>query len=761
MKKFLPLILAPVTVFSIFASVVDLWAAIRYEETTSGIVYQGSWLVHSDTNASGGSYVSAVDAATPASATLTFTGTGVSWITDVWDDGGIARVYLDGVLDATVDLYSATLQYQREVYSKAGLPSGPHTIKIEVTGTKNASSMGIAVTVDAIEVVYASFQVRTDLNPLSSFPKDSAATGVIQPSMVDFGTPFDGYRFWCYYNPYPPESSEVVWLVRSNDGIIWTDAGVTNPVFPAPPGIKSAAHPKIFLDGTTWYLYADGKDLADGDYKIFYATASNPEGPWAFGGVVVSPTATWERYTVGSARVMKDGNIWKMWYDNADPSGSFVGYATAPSPAGPWTKYSGNPIFGPGASGQWDDVAVHHIDVIKDGAQFIMLYTGYGGDGSNSLGIASSYDGLTWSREKSNPVLTFANEPWNSITLYQGTIRRVDGNLKIWFTGATTTALAGAQIGLAEEVQLNNNPPATPGTPTGPTSGSPGVSNTYSVSTTDPDGNQIRYTFDWGDGTTTTTALANSGTTVTAAHSWGAAGSYSVQVMATDALGASSGWSAALSVVITAGGPNGLVAAYSFNEGAGSTVTDLSGNGNTGTIAGAIWTTAGQFGGALSFNGSTSMVTVNESNSLDLTSEMTLEAWIKPTTLSGWRTAVLKERSGSLVSALYANTSANRPNGTVVTSIGAYELSGTATLPLNTWTHLATTFDGATLRLYVNSVLVSSQAASGAIVTSTLPLRIGGNSVWGEYFAGLIDEVRVYNRALSQTEIQTDMNTPM
>ena len=49
----------------------------------------------------------------------------------------------------------------------------------------------------------------------------------------------------------------------------------------------------------------------------------------------------------------------------------------------------------------------------------------------------------------------------------------------------------------------------------------------------------------------------------------------------------------------------------------------------------------------------------------------------------------------------------------------------------------------------------------GSILTSSGPLRIGGNSVWGEFFAGAIDEVRVYNRALTQIEIQTDMNTPL
>jgi len=47
------------------------------------------------------------------------------------------------------------------------------------------------------------------------------------------------------------------------------------------------------------------------------------------------------------------------------------------------------------------------------------------------------------------------------------------------------------------------------------------------------------------------------------------------------------------------------------------------------------------------------------------------------------------------------------------------------------------------------------------MVTSTNPLRIGGNSIWGEFFAGLIDEVRVYNRVLTAAEIQADMNTPI
>src|SRR5262249_8814396 len=86
---------------------------------------------------------------------------------------------------------------------------------------------------------------------------------------------------------------------------------------------------------------------------------------------------------------------------------------------------------------------------------------------------------------------------------------------------------------------------------------------------------------------------------------------------------------------------------------------------------------------------------------------------------------------------------------------------GTTPNPVGVWTHVALTYDGSNLRLFTNGTQVSSLAVTGAIQTNLNPLWTGGNSPYGEYFNGLTDDARVYNRALSAAEIQTDMNTSL
>ncbi len=200
---------------------------------------------------------------------------------------------------------------------------------------------------------------------------------------------------------------------------------------------------------------------------------------------------------------------------------------------------------------------------------------------------------------------------------------------------------------------------------------------------------------------------------------------------------------------------SGLVASYSFSEGAGTTVTDSSGNGNNGTVSGATWTTTGKYGSALSFNGKSSRVVINDSASLHLSSGMTLEAWVSPTIVpTTWQDVIYKQNDIYFLESGSSNSNHPPAVGATFTSHGDQFMAGASSLPAKTWTHLAATYDGATLLLYVNGAQVASRSMSDSLTVSTSALQIGGDAAFGQYFKGTIDEVRIYNRALAPAEIQ-------
>jgi hypothetical protein len=233
-------------------------------------------------------------------------------------------------------------------------------------------------------------------------------------------------------------------------------------------------------------------------------------------------------------------------------------------------------------------------------------------------------------------------------------------------------------------------------------------------------------------------------------------GRHTLTVVARD--GAGNNTQASVSVTV-ANGVVGLVAAYNFDEGGGTVVSDVSGNGNDGTIRRASYV-GGRTGSALSFDGS-SYVTILDNPSLDLTSGMTLEAWVRPTLTGNIRPVIYKERSvGFSYALLSANSNSGRPAGMIRTSADR-TVTAPSAIPSSAWTHLALTYDGATVRLFVNGVQVSSTAASGPIAIGSGVLRLGAAPNGSDFFRGLIDDVRIYNRALSGVEIQADLATPV
>jgi PKD repeat protein len=333
-----------------------------------------------------------------------------------------------------------------------------------------------------------------------------------------------------------------------------------------------------------------------------------------------------------------------------------------------------------------------------------------------------------------------------------------DGNYTVTLTVTDSNNKSGSST---TTVTVNNVAPTV--TIGGPYSGTAGTGVSFTGSGTVPDtGDALTYSWNFGDGSATST-------TQNPTHSYAAAGTYTATLTVTDSEGLSSKANATVTITSATPPPSGLVAAYNFDQGSGTTLTDLSGNGNNGTITNATWSTAGKFGNALSFNGAAnSYVTINSSTSLNLTNGMTLEAWVDPTTLNsldgGWAAAVSKEHQNSsndIAYALYAaNGTGTGPAGHILVNGTDYGASGSSVLALNKWVFLTATYVGTTLQTYVNGKLVASQTIGGSITTTSNPLRIGGD--WsGEMFTGLIDNVRIYNKALTQAQIKADMTTPV
>src|SRR5690349_12765632 len=144
------------------------------------------------------------------------------------------------------------------------------------------------------------------------------------------------------------------------------------------------------------------------------------------------------------------------------------------------------------------------------------------------------------------------------------------------------------------------------------------------------------------------------------------------------------------------GQTSGLVAAYNFNEGSGSTVTDLSGHNLTGKIVGATWTSGGKYGNALSFNGTSSYVDLGNPAALQLTGSMTLEAWVKAaaTPPNDGQIIAKSDNSSGWQLKTTADAGPQNFNVTVTNSTGARAKRFSATArALSTWYHVAGVYD--------------------------------------------------------------------
>lgn len=199
---------------------------------------------------------------------------------------------------------------------------------------------------------------------------------------------------------------------------------------------------------------------------------------------------------------------------------------------------------------------------------------------------------------------------------------------------------------------------------------------------------------------------------------------------------------------------------WHFDDGTGTSATDSSGNGGTGTLQnGPTWVTD-RYGTqyAVSLDGSNDYVSVAHSTATNVvTSAITLEAWIHPTAVTGARQVISKAvgvAAGDRKYGLYLN--GGNLGFEVRTSSGTVDMGDTSSIAANAWTHIAGTYDGTNMRWYVNGVQTKITGQTGAIVSNTQDLQIGRFPTGVSFFQGYIGDVRLYDYARSAAEIACD-----
>lgn len=207
----------------------------------------------------------------------------------------------------------------------------------------------------------------------------------------------------------------------------------------------------------------------------------------------------------------------------------------------------------------------------------------------------------------------------------------------------------------------------------------------------------------------------------------------------------------------------GVAASYSMNEGAGTSITDTSGNGITGTLTNGPTWVAGKYSNAVKFDGSNDYINLGNPAVLQMTGSMTVSAWIYATanpTDDGQIVAKSDESSGWQL-----KTSPDTGVHTFGIKAGGAQRYSATVRQLNTWYYVTGVYNATakTLDIYVNGVL-NNGVLIGTIPASQTNASVNvniGRRTNGYYFQGTIDDVRIYNRALTVAEIQSDMTTPV
>jgi len=197
-----------------------------------------------------------------------------------------------------------------------------------------------------------------------------------------------------------------------------------------------------------------------------------------------------------------------------------------------------------------------------------------------------------------------------------------------------------------------------------------------------------------------------------------------------------------------------LVGYWKFDEGAGTIAYDSSGNGLDGTLKGNPKWVAGQLGGALDFDGNDDFVEVPHSPILSITDEITISAWTKMRANASGEMAIVSKGGWAANDLPYELT--ETPGDVIFWQFyddGGRDTCSPDSPPVDEWHHIAATYDGKIFKCYIDGELAEEWAYVGKMPENTASVTFGRRSRGGTFFNGIIDEVAIYDRALSEDEV--------
>ncbi len=352
---------------------------------------------------------------------------------------------------------------------------------------------------------------------------------------------------------------------------------------------------------------------------------------------------------------------------------------------------------------------------------------------------------------------SYSNTGLTPGTNYSYAVKAFDSAANISALSATASATTPTPDGIAPTVALTAPPAST-------------VTGTVTVSATASDNigvAGVQFLLDSAN-------LGAEDTTSPYGVSWDttgvANGSHVLLARARDAAGNTT-TSSPVAVTVSNVQVTGLAAAYAFNEVSGTTASDASGHGIVGTLTNGPTFAAGKYGNAVSLDGINDYVELGNPTALQLTGSMTLSAWVNASSFPADDAAVISKRgageSGFQLD-LTKDTGPRTIGFKLTSSSGGQMLRyGATALQPNTWYHIAGVYNAATktMDVYLNGVL-DNGALVGAVTASqqnsTSNVNIGRRSgSLGFEFAGRVDDVRIANAAKTQSQIQSDMATPL